>query len=172
VRAAIPTPLGTFHALYSAAGLAELRFPGEDASITPEEVPQSWHADTTAAVQSILLGKAPRRLPPLDLRTHTAFRQQVWAELLRIPLGQTASYSEIAERLGNRGATRAVGGACGANPIPLIIPCHRVLAAGQRIGGFSGGISWKRKLLVLEGISFREASTPGKGIETPDLFPC
>ena len=70
--------------------------------------------------------------------------------MLEIRCGETRSYGEIAISLKNPGAVRAVGAACGANPIPVLIPCHRVLAANKRIGGFSSGLEWKRKLLRIE----------------------
>ncbi|NDF00956.1 MAG: methylated-DNA--[protein]-cysteine S-methyltransferase, partial [Verrucomicrobia bacterium] len=91
-------------------------------------------------------------LPPLDLTGGTKFRLRVWDALQRIPRGETRSYGEIAEDLGKRRAARAVGGGCGANPIPVLIPCHRVLAANGRLGGFSGGQEWKRRLLAVEGV--------------------
>lgn len=72
--------------------------------------------------------------------------------MLRIPPGETRSYGEIAAALGQPLASRAVGGACGANPIPVLVPCHRVLAANGRLGGFSGGLDWKRRLLAIEGV--------------------
>jgi methylated-DNA-[protein]-cysteine S-methyltransferase len=93
-------------------------------------------------------------LPCLDLRDGTVFQQNVWRAIRGIPFGETQSYSKIANSIENTRAVRAVGGACGANPIPLIIPCHRVLAANHELGGFSGGISWKKRLLKLEGIAF------------------
>ena len=79
------------------------------------------------------------------------FQRAVWDAMCRIPVGQTASYGDLAREVGN--VARAVGMACGANPIPIIIPCHRVLAAGGRMGGFSGGggVETKRVLLELEG---------------------
>jgi methylated-DNA-[protein]-cysteine S-methyltransferase len=81
----------------------------------------------------------------------TPFQQAVWREMLAIPRGRTRTYGELAARL--EGVARAVGGACGSNPIPVIIPCHRVLAAGGRMGGYSGrgGVATKRFLLELEG---------------------
>jgi len=88
----------------------------------------------------------------LDLAGATPFRRRVWAELRRIPRGATRSYGEVADELGKRRAARAVGGACGANPVPVLIPCHRVLAANGRLGGFSGGLDWKRRLLAIEGV--------------------
>lgn len=78
------------------------------------------------------------------------FHRDVWDAMCEIPYGDTLSYGEIARRLGHPEASRAVGVACGANPIPLIIPCHRVLAAGGSIGGFGGGVDVKRWLLGLE----------------------
>lgn len=117
---------------------------------------RSWALQTQAALQAALtpaLRRAPKLpLPPLDLSQGTKFRLRVWSELLRIPRGETRSYGEIADDLGKRRAARAVGGACGANPIPVLIPCHRVLAAHGGLGGFSGGLEWKRGLLALEGV--------------------
>lgn len=72
--------------------------------------------------------------------------------MLRIPPAQTRSYGEIARTIGKPKAVRAVGSACGANPIPVLVPCHRVLAANRKIGGFSGGLAWKRTLLAREGV--------------------
>ena len=71
-----------------------------------------------------------------------------------IPFGQTRSYGEIARAIGRPKGMRAVGGACGANPIPVLVPCHRVLAAKGKLGGFSGGLDWKRTLLEREGVRF------------------
>jgi O-6-methylguanine DNA methyltransferase len=90
-------------------------------------------------------------LPPLDLAAGTIFQQRVWAALREIEPGRTRSYSEIAAAVGTPKATRAVGSACGANPIPLIVPCHRVVASGGKLGGFSGGLDWKKHLLMAEG---------------------
>ena len=96
----------------------------------------------------------------------TRFQQAVWRELLAIPRGRTRSYGELAARLD--GAARAVGAACGANPIPIIIPCHRVLAAGGRMGGYSGrgGAATKRFLLELEG-----ARLPDEAAQLPLALP-
>ena len=81
----------------------------------------------------------------------TAFEKSVWEEMKRIPYGQTRSYGELAAA--TRGIPRAVGAACGTNPLPIIIPCHRVLAGGGQLGGYSGkgGTATKQRLLVLEG---------------------
>lgn len=82
----------------------------------------------------------------------TAFQQRVWQELLRIPYGETASYGDIAERIGNPKACRAVGMANRRNPIPIIIPCHRVIGRDGSLTGFGGGLAVKERLLALEGL--------------------
>ena len=81
----------------------------------------------------------------------TAFQTSVWQALCHIPYGQTISYRELATRIGNPRASRAVGSANGANPIPIVVPCHRVITSDQRLGGYAGGLDAKRKLLALEG---------------------
>ncbi len=85
----------------------------------------------------------------------TPFQKRVFLELLKIPHGSTVSYQELAKRVGNKKASRAVGNANGKNPIAIIIPCHRVIAKNGSIGGFSGGVDIKRKLLELEDVQIR-----------------
>jgi O-6-methylguanine DNA methyltransferase len=149
----VKTAYGTFAAHYSASGLAELDFPRqgkirETAAESPSV--RRWHKLTSRAVNRILEGKEPGEMPPLDLTGATAFRRKVWDALQQIKGGDTKSYGQVATEIGSPKATRAVGSACGANPIPLLIPCHRVLAAGGGLGGFSGGLDWKRRLLRIE----------------------
>jgi methylated-DNA-[protein]-cysteine S-methyltransferase len=88
---------------------------------------------------------------PLDLTAGTSFQRQVWRTLQRVPYGKLRSYQWIAARVGGRQYARAVGNAVGANPLPIVIPCHRIVAHDASLGGFSGGLSMKRKLLGLEG---------------------
>jgi methylated-DNA-[protein]-cysteine S-methyltransferase len=87
---------------------------------------------------------------PMEL-DGTPFQREVWAELSRIPYGETISYGELARRVGRPTGPRAVGQANGRNPIPIIVPCHRVLASNG-IGGYGGGLTIKRALLALEGV--------------------
>ena len=89
--------------------------------------------------------------------TGTAFQESIWKALQDIPFGHTTSYGELGQVVGRPGSARAVGGAVGANPLPIVIPCHRVLASDRRITGYSGGdgIPTKEKLLDLEKISYR-----------------
>ncbi len=89
---------------------------------------------------------------PLDWRLSKDFRRRVLRAIARIPYGQTRSYTQMATSAGNERAVRAAGTACGANPIPLIVPCHRVLRSGGALGGYGGGLPMKEELLRLEGV--------------------
>ena len=80
------------------------------------------------------------------------FRRKVWKVLKTIPYGRVRSYGWVARKIGTPLGARAVGGACGGNPLPLIIPCHRVVAGDGSLGGFSGGVMTKKRLLRLEGV--------------------
>jgi methylated-DNA-[protein]-cysteine S-methyltransferase len=87
----------------------------------------------------------------VDLGWLEGFRRQALEELARVPFGKLVTYGELASRIGRPGASRAIGRAMAQNPIPILIPCHRVVAAGGKLGGFSGGLNVKRKLHALEG---------------------
>lgn len=159
LRVALPlfTADGTFLAHYSDQGLAGLDFPkiGRVSSVTAKNISlqiRHWHRLTLAALKNVLAGRQAGQLPPLDWSGTTDFQQSVWREMLKLKPGQTRSYGEMAERIGRPRAVRAVGSACGANPFPVLVPCHRVLAANQQIGGFGGGLDWKRRLLAREGV--------------------
>jgi O-6-methylguanine DNA methyltransferase len=142
-------------AVFSDRGLAELHFPNSrrKAAAPAGALPapqRRWAALTARALARVLAGRPAGELPPLD-EAGTAFQRAVWRVLRAIPPGQTRSYAEVARDLGRpAGAARAVGRACGTNPIPVLTPCHRVLAAGGKLGGFSGGLEWKRRLLARE----------------------
>ena len=158
----IRTRDGEFVAYYSNKGLCGLDFPtgegrqkGSDKVKIPSEI-QRWHDETTEALENALAGRLVKELPSLDLSGGTDFQRRVWQVLKSIACGKTLSYGEVANEIGDRKAVRAVGRACGANPIPVLIPCHRVLASNQKIGGFSGGLDWKRKLLAREGVLLLE----------------
>ena len=157
----IKTDEGDFVARYSSAGLARLDFPGgrktevrgrrsEVRGRGAVTAVTRWHELTTRAVRQALQGRPMAAPPPVDLSSGTAFQKKVWAALRAIPAGTTVTYARLAASLKRPKAARAVGGACGANPVPLIVPCHRVVAAQGGLGGFSGGLHWKRKLLGRE----------------------
>lgn len=169
----INTPLGAITAAASSAGLVLLDF-------SDNRAPRRELADTTAGIaraiepgaNSILdqtgaelseyfAGARRTFTVPLDL-CGTAFQVSVWDQLLRIPFGETRTYVEVARALGNPSATRAVGAANGRNPIAIIVPCHRVIAADGTLWGYGGGLERKRWLLEHEGALPRTtASEPG-----------
>jgi AraC family transcriptional regulator of adaptative response/methylated-DNA-[protein]-cysteine methyltransferase len=109
------------------------------------------HASWVAAVvrHAETPGK-PGRKPPLDLRG-TPFQHEVWDALLAIPPGKTRTYREVAEQVGHPTAFRAVAQACGANPVGIVVPCHRVIGSDGSLTGYAGGLQHKRELLKAEG---------------------
>jgi AraC family transcriptional regulator of adaptative response/methylated-DNA-[protein]-cysteine methyltransferase len=107
-------------------------------------------APVVAEVLRRIDGQAPSAELPLDVRG-TAFQLRVWQELQRIPRGETRSYGEVAEAVGVPSGARAVGAACGSNPVAVIVPCHRVLTAGGDLGGYAWGLEAKASLLEQEG---------------------
>ena len=132
---------------------------GRKADVILEEWQRQWPRSAflmdqvaTARIISWLEGRGKSREPAVHM-TGTVFQQAVWKQMLRIPRGSVRSYAEIAARIKNPAAVRAVGTACGANPVPLIVPCHRIVGSGGRLGGFGGGLALKRQLLLAEGIT-------------------
>ena len=119
-----------------------------------ETRPTAVVARVIADIQALLAGSRPDFADaPLDLAAASEFERRVYAQRRTIACGTTLTYGELAERLGDPLQARAVGQALGRNPLPLLIPCHRVLAAGGELGGFSahGGVVTKRRLLEIEG---------------------
>lgn len=116
-----------------------------------------FFSSAAKAIDRYLDGHGVRLRLPYDLAEGTALQRAVWLEIAKIPHGETISYSTLAERVGFPRAVRAVASACGANPVPLVIPCHRVVAKDGTLGGFSlGGLQIKEKLLKLEGMREEE----------------
>lgn len=122
----------------------------------PRALDPSWAADTTGVLTGVreeldeyFAGRLKKFSTPLAFEG-TPFQHQVWSELCRIPYGETISYLELANRIKNPKAVRAVGMANGANPIAIIVPCHRVIGSNGSLTGFGGGIPTKRALLELE----------------------
>ncbi|HIN80200.1 MAG TPA: methylated-DNA--[protein]-cysteine S-methyltransferase [Planctomycetes bacterium] len=103
-------------------------------------------------IDRYLRGEPVRWQTPFDLPHSTDFQRQLWLALSRVPTGKTVTYGEIAMKSGSPRGARAAGQACGKNPLPLRIPCHRVVSADGRIGGFTGDLEVKRALLRLEGV--------------------
>jgi methylated-DNA-[protein]-cysteine S-methyltransferase len=157
--APVTTPLGKMLAVLAADGaLVAIDF---DASVSGHrELPPAPEraGPVIAALERWFAGE----LRTFDLALApegTPFQQRVWAELVRIPYGTTISYAELARRVGAPKAMRAVGRANGANPIPIVVPCHRVIGADGTLTGYAGGLERKRFLLALEA---RHAGKPAQ----------
>jgi O-6-methylguanine DNA methyltransferase len=122
-------------------------------SVTDEPFEEGASAlleEARCQVLDYLGGKRNAFTMPLDLSRGTPFQRRVWRVLQRVPYGKLRSYQWIASRVGGRHYARAVGSAVGANPLPVVIPCHRIVAQDASLGGFSCGLPMKRKLLTLE----------------------
>lgn len=149
----VESPVGPLLLAASCGDLVCVGFPKADRPCPPK---RGWVADPAPLRQVILQleayfsGKLTRFDLPLAPRGN-AFQMSVWDELRKIPYGETVSYGEIARRMGEPvSASRAVGAANGANPLPIVIPCHRVIGADNSLTGFGGGLATKRFLLDLE----------------------
>jgi methylated-DNA-[protein]-cysteine S-methyltransferase len=115
----------------------------------PFRIQSSADDPVSQYLTSVLTGRRaspPAFTPPAG----TDFQQAVWKAIAGIPAGGTLTYSELARAAGRPGAYRAAANACGRNPLPLFIPCHRVVGSGGRLGGFSSGLAWKKRLLAVE----------------------
>ena len=150
-----PSPIGDLVITASASGLTGVWFPGKGpvaaARLDDERGPASaLLARASEQLAEYFAGTRTTFDLPLDAGG-TAFERRVWDALRTIPYGTTLSYSELARRLGDPRATRAVGAANGKNPIPIIVPCHRVIGANGALTGFGGGLDRKRWLLEHEG---------------------
>ncbi len=150
----IESPLGRLLGAVDAAGLRMLEFEGPWCAAPGDDWIEDVEAlaDTSGQLDEYFAGQ--RRTFDLPLAPHgTVFRHRVWEQLRMIDYGETISYGELARRVGDPNAARAVGLANGANPIAIIIPCHRVIGADGSLTGYGGGVERKRTLLELEGAS-------------------
>jgi methylated-DNA-[protein]-cysteine S-methyltransferase len=162
------TPIGRCGVAWHGDGICGVQLPESDPADTrrrledrfdaAEGTPPAAIRDAIDRMVASLRGEADDLADiPLDLGALPRFQQQVFAVVRTIPAGETMSYGEVAAAAGSPGAARAVGQALGRNPFPIVIPCHRVLAAGGRIGGFTatGGTAVKARMLATEGITPR-----------------
>ena len=127
--------------------IAELRRRlGATAIKTAEEM-----SDIITQLEAYFAGQRREFDLPIDFGTMTSFQRRVLTATRAVPAGRVLSYGEIAKRIGKPAASRAVGQALGHNPMPIVLPCHRVVASDGGLGGYTGGLAIKRKLLALEG---------------------
>lgn len=147
------SPIGPLLIAGDSEALRYIFFPKNGRPVKPE---RGWTqsatgpvAQTVSQLREYFAGKRTEFDLPLAV-DGTPFQRMVWRALQEIPYGETISYGELAKRVGNPKASRAAGSANGKNCIPIVIPCHRVIAAGGKLGGFGGGLPTKRALLQLE----------------------
>jgi O-6-methylguanine DNA methyltransferase len=174
----IETPMGKIWASTSSKGLVRLNLPCREKKFLnelerqindkPEYRPSKL--DTLSFwLEQYFQGVETIYNKPFDLRG-TSFQKKVWREIYKIPYGKLTSYGKIAQAIAKPKAARAVGNAVGANPVAIVIPCHRVVWSNGGIGGFGGGLDRKRSLLNIEGILPRAEGEPEKGIDLTAFF--
>jgi len=156
------SPFGPLLLAQTSRGLVRVGLPNQDSDVLLSDLAERVSprvleapAELDAVRRELDLyfaGKLDRFDLPLDWRLSGGFRRRVLRAINRIPYGQTRSYTEMARKAGNERAVRAAGTACGSNPIPLVVPCHRVLRTGGALGGYGGGLPMKQALLELEGV--------------------
>jgi len=160
--ASTDSPFGPLLLAKTERGLVRVGLPNQDADellvdlaerVSPRllEVPAELD-ETRRELDRYFEGKLDRFDLPLDWSLSSGFRLRVQQAIVGIPYGKTASYTEMAGKAGNERAVRAAGTACGSNPLPLVVPCHRVLRSSGGLGGYGGGLPMKQALLELEGV--------------------
>lgn len=158
----LDSPFGPLLLAATPRGLAKVNLPNQDAEKALEELaakisPRVLEApakldEARRALDLYFEGELTEFELPIDWRLTGGFRGKVQRAIKRIPYGQTRTYTEMARRAGNERAVRAAGTACGSNPVPIVVPCHRVLRTGGNLGGYGGGLPMKEALLKLEGV--------------------
>jgi methylated-DNA-[protein]-cysteine S-methyltransferase len=158
----LDSPFGQLLLAATPRGLVRVNLPNQDAEealeqlaarISPRVLEAPPRLDRARRELDLYFeGKLTKFELPIDWRLTSGFRGKVQRAIKRIPYGQTRTYTEMARRAGNERAVRAAGTACGSNPLPIVVPCHRVLRTGGDLGGYGGGLPMKEALLKLEGV--------------------
>jgi methylated-DNA-[protein]-cysteine S-methyltransferase len=144
------TPLGALSLIASPRGLSGLRFPGGGPALAATARDPQALAGAIRQLDEYFAGERTAFDLPIDLGAGTPFQRRVWAALREIPYGATVTYTELAEAVGRPDIVRAVAAAVGRTPVPIVVPCHRVVGAGGALTGYGGGLPRKRALLDLE----------------------
>ena len=146
----LDTPLGTLTLEASERGLSSIRFPNQPKSIAGRLTSNDGIKLAKQELTAYFAGQLKEFSLPLDWHG-TAFQESVWRALTAIPFGEAVSYADIARAIGRPQSARPTGGAVGRNPLPIIVPCHRVIGSDHTLTGFTGGLDIKVALLELEG---------------------
>jgi methylated-DNA-[protein]-cysteine S-methyltransferase len=175
----IDTPVGSLLLAATGQGLVRVAYPTQNhdavldqlaAKVSPRVLRAPARLDAAAReIDEYFAGRRTRFDLPLDLRLCTGFRRQVISRLPGISYGTTASYAAMAAAAGSPRAVRAVGTACAANPLPVVMPCHRVVRSDGSLGGYAGGTEAKQTLLTLEGASAAAAVRHSPGQDSSDI---
>ncbi|GAB3148682.1 methylated-DNA--[protein]-cysteine S-methyltransferase [Micromonospora sonneratiae] len=152
----LASPIGELSVAMDDIGVCGVQF-GAVENVTGDAEDDGF-ASVVAELRGYFAGELTGFTVPLSVRRGSEFERAVWDEMTKIPYGETRTYGEVARMVGDPGAARAVGVACNRNPIPVIVPCHRIVGAGGKLVGFGGGLPRKRHLLELEaGVALRHA---------------
>jgi methylated-DNA-[protein]-cysteine S-methyltransferase len=146
----LSSPIGCLRLVSNGSALLRIEFEGRH-GVEGREQDDPVLTQASRELAEYFAGTRRQFSVPLDA-AGTAFQKRVWEALRAIPYGELRNYKDIAISLGNPGAVRAVGAANGRNPVPIIVPCHRVIGSNGQLTGFAGGLSVKRALLALEGV--------------------
>ena len=148
----LDTPLGTLQIEATERGLCGIRFPSRSVYQGPASRKNRFISLAKQELNAYFAGELTTFSVPLDWQG-TRFQESVWQALLAIPYGKTVTYGDVARAIGRPRSSRPVGGAVGKNPLPIIVPCHRVIGSDGSLTGFTGGLDIKIRLLELEGHS-------------------
>ena len=149
-RDQLSSPLGTLTLEATDRGLSSVRFPNRAEPFSGKSPDNPAISQAKRELTDYFAGELKQFSVPLDWQG-TDFQQSVWEALTHIPYGETVSYADVARAIGRPKSARPTGGAVGANPLPIIVPCHRVIGSDQTLTGFTGGLNIKVALLELEG---------------------
>jgi methylated-DNA-[protein]-cysteine S-methyltransferase len=142
----IDSPIGDLTLAVDDVGLCRVHFGGSDRPVDTDRL----LTETAEQLKAYFAGELQDFTLPLSVPSGSAFERAVWDQMRKIPYGEMQTYGEVAKIVGDAGAARAVGVACNRNPLPIVVPCHRIVGAGGKMVGFGGGIPTKRHLLELE----------------------
>ncbi|MEO0480062.1 MAG: methylated-DNA--[protein]-cysteine S-methyltransferase [Planctomycetota bacterium] len=164
----LETPIGPLVLRADRDAVREVRF-ANDARPAPETTRRTGPLrELERELKAYFRGRVQKFETPCEPLIGTEFQRQVWNALRGIPFGETRSYGEIAEQIGRPSAVRAVGAANGRNPIPILVPCHRVVGSNRSLTGFGGGLEAKKALLELEGL---EVDSRGQSLAREPMLP-